>query len=168
MNNFIIKDTFENISKTKKVKIKKWCKENLSSVNDLDDLKKGKILSIINNTIENKNKQYNKISLNYDEKTKLNILSFEKELSQRELFKKNLIEKQKNRGKTMSSNVDKRWELYEKIKSMPQMKNISNNIIDIALPNPDKIRENPELYKKNLPQIPNSILKDYFTLCLDF
>ena len=48
------------------------------------------------------------------------------------------------------------------------MKNIPNNIIDIALPNPDKIRENPELYKKNLPQIPNSILKDYFTLCLNF
>mgnify|MGYP003328829799 CR=1 FL=1 len=103
------------------------CGDDLEEV-DTSDLKKEKILSMINNTIENKNKQYNKISLNYDEKTKLNILSFEKELSQRELFKKNLIEKQKNRGKTLSSNVDKRWELYEKIKSMPQMKNIPNNI----------------------------------------
>lgn len=166
MNNFIIKDSFDNVSKTKKGKVKQWCRENLTSANDLDETKKEYILSMINNTIDSKNKQYNHINIHYDEKEKLNILSLEKQLSQRELFKRNLLEKQKNRGKTISS-VDKRWELYEKIKSMPQMKNIPSNIMNIALPNPDQIKENPEIYKKNLPQIPHSILKDYFTMCLN-
>lgn len=168
MNNFIIKDSFENLSKSKKTKIKQWCKKNLLSLNDFDEFKKQHVLSMVNSNIENKNELYNHVSLSYNNETDINTLLVDKQISQRDLLKKKILEKQKERGKKINSSIDKRWELYKKIKDMPQMKNIPENVIDVALPNPDQIKENEELYKKNLSQIPNSILKEYFTLCLNY
>ena len=58
------------------------------------------------------------------------------------------------------------WEFYEKIKALPQVRAIPLNMLDTALPNPDKILEDRSTYEKYLAQIPDSCIKDYFKLCL--
>lgn len=163
---FFIQDDLNLLSTRQKQKIKQWCKEN--------EFQEEKLLSQIYYP-EDRKERYNKIERKWDDKNHYYILRFLYQLTEKDLLRKKLKEKIKsfrNQRTTYdpspSISVKKKqmWEMYEKIKTLPQVRGIPLNVLDIALPNPDKIIEEKDTYLKNYEQIPNSCIKDYFKLCL--
>ena len=160
---FHINDNMNLLSKNQKAKIKSWLKEN--------DFEEEKLLKIIFFQPSVKNK-YNRVYKIWDEKEKLYQIQFVYEIPKREVLKMKLREKQQQlrngyRPAPTENRVNKKlWEVYEQLKSIPQIRAIPANVLDVALPNPDKIQENKPMYENYLAQIPNSAIKDYFKLCL--
>jgi hypothetical protein len=163
---FFIQDDLNLLSTNQKLKIKKWCKEN-----EYDEMK---LLSTIFYSTNTK-KKYNQIERRWDDKNHYYILRFLNKPTEKELLKEKLREKIKSfrdqrtsydPSPSISTKKKQMWEMYDKIKSIPQVRGIPLNILDIALPNPDKILEDKETYMKNYEQIPNSCIKEYFKLCL--
>lgn len=159
---FHINDNLNLLSKTQKEKLKKWLKEN--------DFNEEKFLERIFYPPSVKNK-YNRVYKIWDEKQKVFQINLVYEMSKREILSKRLHEqiKRKRSGYRYApsqSSSKKLWEMYDQLKAMPQVRAIPANVLDVALPNPDKIRENKVMYESYLPQIPNSAIKDYFKNCL--
>ena len=163
---FFIQDDLNLLSTNQKLKIKKWCKEN--------EYDERKLLSTIFYSTNTK-KKYNQIERRWDDKNHYYILRFLNKPTEKELLKEKLREKIKSfrdqrtsydPSPSISTKKKQMWEMYDKIKSIPQVRGIPLNILDIALPNPDKILEDKETYMKNYEQIPNSCIKEYFKLCL--
>ena len=160
---FHINDNLNLLSKNQKTKIKSWLKEN--------DFDEQKLLSTIFFAPSVKNK-YNRVYKMWDEKEKLYQIQFVYEIPRREILKKKLREKQQQlrngyRPAPSENRSNKKlWEVYEHLKSIPQIRAIPANVLDVALPNPDKIQENKAMYESYLAQIPNSAIKDYFKQCL--
>jgi hypothetical protein len=160
---FHINDNMNLLSKNQKAKIKNWLKEN--------DFEEEKLLSTIFFPPSVKNK-YNRAYKMWDEKEKLYQIQFVYEIPKREILKKKLREKQHQlrngyRPAPGENKTNKKlWEMYEHLKSIPQIRAIPAGVLEVALPNPDKIQENKSMYESYLTQIPNSAIKDYFKLCL--
>lgn len=161
---FHINDNLNLLSKSQKTKIKDWLKKN-DFVEDL-------LLDTIFYPPSTKNK-YNRVYKIWDEKESIYQIQFVYEIPKREILKKKLREqiKLKRSGRQVVSNNNtsdkKLWEMYEHLKSVPQIRSIPANVLDVALPNPDRIRENKTMYESYLAQIPNSAIKDYFKMCLE-
>lgn len=161
--NFHINDNLNLLSKNQKIKIKNWLKEN--------EFEEEKLLDIIFFPPSVKNK-YNRVYKIWDEKEKLYQIQLVYEIPKREILKKKLREKRQQLrngyrpAPTENGSSKKLWEMYEQLKSIPQIRAIPASVLDIALPSPDKIREQKTMYESYLAQIPNSAIKDYFKLCL--
>lgn len=159
---FHVNDNLNLLSKAQKTKIKHWLKEH--------DFEEAPLLDIIFYPPSVKNK-YNRVYKIWDEKEKIYQIQFVHEIPKREILKKKLREQirmKRNGQRPMVNNASdkKLWEMYEQLKSVPQIRAIPANVLDVALPNPDKIKENKTMYESYLAQIPNSAIKDYFKLCL--
>lgn len=161
---FHINDNLNLLSKSQKTKIKDWLKKN--------DYNEDLLLDTIFYPPSTKNK-YNRVYKIWDEKESIYQIQFVYEIPKREILKKKLREqiKLKRSGRQVVSNSNtsdkKLWEMYEHLKSVPQIRSIPANVLDVALPNPDRIRENKTMYESYLAQIPNSAIKDYFKMCLE-
>lgn len=163
---FFIQDDLGILTKRQKQKMKDWCREN--------DFNEENLLKEIHYP-EGEKKRYNKVERRWDEKQNYYLLRFCNEPTEKDLLKQKLREKIKSfRNQrtsydpcpSLSGKKRDMWEMYEKIKALPQVRAIPLNMLDTALPNPDKILADKPMYEKYLSQIPNSCIKDYFNLCL--
>lgn len=161
---FHINDNLNILSKSQKMKIKNWLKEH--------DFNEEQLLETIFYPSSVKNK-YNRVFKIWDEKEKIYQIQMVYEIPKRDILRKKLREQiqMKRNGHRMAPQQNntsnkKLWEMYEQLKNIPQIRAIPANVLDIALPNPEKIQENKTMYESYLNQIPNSAIKDYFKLCL--
>lgn len=160
---FHINDNLNLLSKSQKTKIKSWLKEN--------EFDEEKLLENIFFPPSVKNK-YNRVYKIWDDKEKIYQIQLVYEIPKRDILRKKLREKQKQLrngyrpAPSESGSNKKLWDMYEQLKSIPQIRAIPANVLDVALPSPDRIKENKSMYESYLAQIPNSAIKDYFELCL--
>lgn len=56
------------------------------------------------------------------------------------------------------------WKMYEQLVQQ-SMERLAENASK-TIPNPDQVKQNAEMYKMMLQNIPNPVLKKYFDLCL--
>ena len=124
---FFIQDDLNLLSTRQKQKVKQWCKEN--------EFNEQEILSQIFYPVEKK-VRYNKIERKWDDKNNYYILRFLNQPTEKDILRKKLHEKIKNfrnqrttydPSPSISVKKKKMWEMYEKIKGLPQVRGIPLN-----------------------------------------
>jgi len=99
---------------------------------------------------------------------KFNVVS-DKDQNRKQLLERlrsKINHKTSTRNKIKENQKSDSWKLYNEILNHPGVKNLSPDIIQKMLPNPDEIQKNPELYRSINENNPNPLIKKYIHLCL--
>jgi hypothetical protein len=93
--------------------------------------------------------------------------SVQTSISSRDELRQKLRDKLRNRHLERSNTYkDESWRLYHTLLKHPAIRNLPDETVRKALPNPDEVRNNADIYRTMNETNPNPILKEYFNACL--
>uniref|UniRef100_A0A6C0K575 Uncharacterized protein n=1 Tax=viral metagenome TaxID=1070528 RepID=A0A6C0K575_9ZZZZ len=109
----------------------------------------------------------NSYMLSFTDQAQPSSVQSQTSTSSRDELRQKLRDKLRNRHIERNNTYkDESWRLYHTLLKHPAIRNLPDETVRKALPNPDEVRKNAELYRTMNEANPNPMLKEYFNACL--
>lgn len=155
-----IEDQYKWLTKSQKIKIRSFFRQGRTKEEIL------KSIHYVNP--DNRYDDFSQSNIN-DTKILLKFIVSDKDENRKQLLERlrsKINHKTSIRHRIKEREKSDSWKLYHEILNHPGIKNLSSEIIQKMLPNPDEIQKNPELYRSINENNPNPLIKKYIDLCL--
>jgi hypothetical protein len=144
-------DSLQILTKSQKLKIKQNVKMNQSKDSILQQI-------VYDNSVE---KKYNEIEYKEEKDKVICILKYDNTH-----LKKALQNKLKFKRDTRTQTVSPLWKMYYQILNHPTIAALPDETIKKAIPNPDEVKKQKDIYRMINGVNPNPIIKNYIMECL--